>query len=83
MKLEDILCLNLSQIPNTPLAYTSQDIAGRYATAFKFTEVQFASQGRLLKQIEKASQNQLQLDILTGLSQNFFRGLQSLYDKNN
>jgi hypothetical protein len=57
MKLEDILALNLSQIPNTPVAFTSGDIINKYTTSFKFTEVQFASQGKLLKNIEKVSQN--------------------------
>lgn len=59
MKLEDILALNLSQIPNTPVAYTSADIINKYTTAFKFTEVQFASQGKLLKNIERVSKSQL------------------------
>lgn len=67
MKLEDILQINLSQIPNTPTTATSGDIIGNYNTAFQFSEAQFANQNQLLKSIEYVSQNQLQLDILTNL----------------
>jgi len=81
MRLEEILRLNVSEIPNKPVGFTSQDLHAELKELTAIYESRFAAGGALFNRIDLLAKSQDQQDRLTFLANSFLGRVQNVFDQ--